>query len=280
MASSWRPAAFSPRGEARRILSRRVRRNSVGTFMPNAYNAVCPVSALKCIANHTMNKVLIRDAETITTRLDEIQEQVRAMIHNGTLRPGERVNEQALAIQLGVGRNSAREALRSLEHTGLVRIVPNRGAEVRKVSLEEALDLYDVRAGIAHTAGRLATMRLERGEEAELQKILDGMEAALAARDGAEYSSLNQVFHDKLMAATKNARLISLHKAVGAELSLHIRKGVYTMAQMQLSHAEHCSLFEALRNGRVAEAADAFESHILKGKQRMLDTVRTAPTNT
>jgi DNA-binding GntR family transcriptional regulator len=224
-----------------------------------------------------MSKVLTRDAESIATRLDEIQEQVRAMIHNGTLRPGERVNEQALAAQLGVGRNSAREALRSLEQTGLVRIVPNRGAEVRRVSLEEALDLYDVRAGVAHTAGRLATMRLEPAEEAELTRLLQAMEAALGARDGAQYSSLNQSFHDVLMAATKNPRLIGLDNAVAAELSLHIRKGVYTMAQMQLSHAEHTQLVEAMRNGRVAEAADAFERHILNGKQRMLDTVRTAP---
>lgn len=226
-----------------------------------------------------MTKVVARDAEAITTRLDEIQEQVRAMIHNGTLRPGERVNEQALAMQLGVGRNSAREALRSLEQTGLVRIVPNRGAEVRKVSLEEALDLYDVRAGIAHTAGRLATVRMEPAEEAELQKLLAGMEAALAARDGSRYSSLNQAFHDLLMTATKNPRLVALDKAVAAELSLHIRKGVYTMAQMQMSHVEHKQLVEALRNGKVGEAADAFQRHIMNGKQRMLDTVRTAPAS-
>jgi DNA-binding GntR family transcriptional regulator len=226
-----------------------------------------------------MTKTVTRDAETIANRLDEIQEQVRTMIHTGALRPGERVNENALAAQLGVGRNSAREALRALEQVGLVRIVPNRGAEVRKVSLEEALDLYDVRAGIAHTAGRLAAMRLDAGDEAEIQRLLKGMEAALAARDGGKYSALNQSFHTALMAATKNPRLIALDKAVAAELSLHIGKGVYTMAQMQLSHAEHCDLVDALRDGRVADAADAFERHILNGKQRMLDTVRSAPAS-
>lgn len=222
-----------------------------------------------------MTKTATRDAEAIANRLDEIQEQVRTMIHTGALRPGERVNENALAAQLGVGRNSAREALRALEQVGLVRIVPNRGAEVRKVSLEEALDLYDVRAGIAHSAGRLAAMRLEAAEEAEIQRLLDGMEAALAARDGAEYSDLNQAFHTTLMTATKNPRLVGMDKAVAAELSLHIRKGVYTTAQMQLSHAEHRDIVRALSDGRVAETADAFERHILNGKQRMLDTVRS-----
>lgn len=224
-----------------------------------------------------MSKTLTRDAETITARQDVIQEQVRAMIDDGTLRPGERVNEQALAQQLGVGRNSAREALRSLERTGLVRIVPNRGAEVRKVSLEEALDLYDVRAGIAHVAGRLATMRLESAEEAALAQLVAQMGAALNARDGVAYSQWNLAFHEKLMQATKNPRLISMDQSVAAELSLHIRKGVYMMAQMQLSFAEHELMFDAVRNGRVVDAAQAFERHILNGKQRMLDTMRSAP---
>src|SRR5690349_7693980 len=111
-----------------------------------------------------MTKSTPRAAESISSRLDDIRAQVRAMITNGTLKPGDRVNEQALAAQLGVGRNSAREALRLLERSGLVRIVPNRGAEVRKITLEEALDLYDVRAGLARVAGRLAASRLSAGE--------------------------------------------------------------------------------------------------------------------
>jgi DNA-binding GntR family transcriptional regulator len=225
-----------------------------------------------------MSKVVLRDAEVIATRLDEIQDEVRRMISEGRLQPGERVNEQALAAQLGVGRNSAREALRSLERSGLVRIVPNRGAEVRKVSLEAALDLYDLRAGIARTAGRLAATRLETSEEARLLELMEQMEGALNARDGGTYHQLNNVFHDCLMAITKNPRLIDVNKTVEAELSLYLRKGVYTMAQMQLSHTEHSQLVEALRSGKVVEAADRFEGHILTGKQRMLDTVtRSVP---
>ena len=220
-----------------------------------------------------MSKVVLRDADAIATRLDEIQDQVKRMIATGTLRPGERVNEQALAAQLGVGRNSAREALRSLERSGLIRIVPNRGAEVRRVSLEAALDLYDVRAGIARTAGRLAASRLETAEETRLMELMDQMEAALKARDGVLYQKLNASFHDHLMAITKNPRLIDLNSTIETELSLYLRKGVYTMAQMQLSHAEHSQLVDALRNGKVMEAANLFESHILTGKQRMLDTV-------
>ena len=227
-----------------------------------------------------MSKAVLRDAEAIASRLDDIKEEVRRMIAQGELLPGERVNEQALAAQLGVGRNAAREALRSLERSGLVRIVPNRGAEVRKVSLEAALDLYDLRAGIARTAGRLAATRLEADEETALVALMEQMQGALNGRDGAAYHQLNNKFHDHLMAITKNARLIELNNTIETELSLYLRKGVYTMAQMQLSHAEHSRLVEALRSGKVAETADLFESHILTGKQRMLDTMTRSPPQT
>ena len=214
-----------------------------------------------------------RDAESISSRLDEIRDRVRGMISDGTLAPGERINEQALAVQLGVGRNMAREALRLLERSGLVRITPNRGAEVCKITMEEALDLYDVRAGLAQVAGRLAASRLAASEEASLLTLVQQMQQALAQRDGATYSELNTVFHNLLMAATKNPRLIDVNARIEDELSLYLHKGVYTIAQMQGSFGEHERIFEAVRNGRAAEAAEAFEAHVLCGKQRMLDTV-------
>jgi DNA-binding GntR family transcriptional regulator len=199
------------------------------------------------------------------------------MIESGQLKPGERINEQALAAQLGVGRGPAREALRSLERTGLVRIVPNRGAEVCQVALEEALDLYDLRAGLARTAGRLVAARLSPTEEAALTSLMDRMNAAVAARDGVTYTQLNVEFHVRLMAATKNPRLIEFNAAVEGELRLYLHKGVYSTAQMSASHEEHQRLLKAVIDGRVNEAAEAFESHIQAGKQRMLDTVSSAP---
>lgn len=220
-----------------------------------------------------MTKSAARDPDAIAARLEDIRGQVRSMILSGVLKPGERVNEQALAQQLGVGRNSAREALRSLERSGLVRIVPNRGAEVRRITLEEALDLYDLRSGVARVAGRLAAARLAPGEETELEGLLQRMEKALQARDGVVYGVLNIEFHRVLMSATRNPRLIEVNESVESELQLYLRKGVYSVSQMHDSHEEHRRLFEAVRNGRVHEAAEAFESHILTGKQRMLDTM-------
>jgi DNA-binding GntR family transcriptional regulator len=120
-----------------------------------------------------MTRANVRDPDAITFKLDEIREKVRMLIQNGELKPGERVNEQALAGQLGVSRNAAREALRSLEQSGLVTIIPNRGAEVRRVLLEDALHLYDIRAGLSRTSGRLIALRITAEEEKELLALAD-----------------------------------------------------------------------------------------------------------
>jgi DNA-binding GntR family transcriptional regulator len=221
------------------------------------------------------DKNLIRAPDAIAARVEEVREYVKHMIDQGEVLPGERINEQALAQRLQIGRATAREALRSLEQVGLVRIIPNRGAEVRKLSLEDALHLYDVRAGLARTSGRLVALRIAAEDEKKLLVLLDEMGAAVNARDHENYQRLNAAFHQVLMQTTRNPRLIALNDAVENELKLYLRKGVFTLAQIRVSHMEHRKILEAAMSGQAEVAAEAFEQHILTGKQRMLDTVHT-----
>lgn len=226
-----------------------------------------------------MTKALMRNPEAIAFRLDDIREKIRLLIQSGKLKAGERVNEQALAGQLGVSRNAARDALRSLEQSGLVTIIPNRGAEVRKVSLEDALHLYDIRAGLARTSGRLIALRITTEEERELISLIDNMGKAVEKRDNLEYHQLNESFHRTLMQITKNPRLVSVNDALESELQLYLRQGVYTLAQMRTSQLEHRKILEAIVSGEPEFAAEAFEKHVLTGKQRMLDTTGSQPRN-
>ena len=219
-----------------------------------------------------MTRATVRDPDAIAFRLDDIREKVRMLIQNGELKPGERVNEQALATQLGVSRNAAREALRSLEQSGLVTIIPKRGAEVRRLSLEDALHLYDIRAGLSRTSGRLIALRITEGEEKALLDLADQMDGAVERRNNHEYHDLNAAFHEALMRITKNPRLIAVNDAVEGELKLYLNRGVFTLAQMRMSQLEHRKILDAITSGQPEVAAEAFERHVLTGKQRMLDT--------
>jgi DNA-binding GntR family transcriptional regulator len=219
-----------------------------------------------------MTRANVRDPDAIAFKLDDLREKVRMLIQNGDLKQGERVNELALAAQLGVSRSAARDALRSLEQSGLVTIIPNRGAEVRRVLLEDALHLYDIRAGLSRTSGRLIALRITAEEEKELLTLADSMDAAVEHRNYQEYHDLNAAFHCVLMSITKNPRLIALNDAVENELKLYLSKGVFTLAQMRMSQLEHRKILEAITSGQPEVAAEAFEKHVLTGKQRMLDT--------
>src|SRR5579871_5993961 len=119
-------------------------------------------------------------------------EALERMIINGELQAGDRINESTLAQMFGISRGPIREACRSLEKSNLVRVVANRGAFVREMSIEQAAEIYDVRAHLFGLAGRLAAIRATPREIEELAAMVGEM---ARARDIDAYYPLNVAFH-------------------------------------------------------------------------------------
>ena len=192
------------------------------------------------------------------------------MVLRGDIEAGERINELRLAGRLK-SRGPVREALRSLERAGLLVAIPNRGMFVRKLELEEALHLYDVRAGLARVAARLAAQRASAKQLKRLQALFHRMEQACAAREVAQFYHWNSAFHAELMETSCNPRLVAMSESVRNELQLYLGKGVVGPAQLRKSQAEHRTVLAAIERGDAEAAGAAFEAHVLAGKQRMLD---------
>ncbi|MBM3355961.1 MAG: GntR family transcriptional regulator, partial [Betaproteobacteria bacterium] len=89
-----------------------------------------------------------------------VQREIERRILEGALAPGAKLNEADLAGELRVSRGPVREAFRGLEQSGLVRTEKNRGVFVRQVSLDEANEIYEVRAALEGMVGRLAAKRI------------------------------------------------------------------------------------------------------------------------
>lgn len=216
-----------------------------------------------------------KSLETSTTEhvdvIDRVRQEVLGMVKNGEIEPGERVNEVNLAQRLNIGRNIAREALRTLEYAGIIRIVPNRGAEVRKISMEEAIDLYEVRAGLSRAAGRAIAKRADR----EDIRVLNGLQAELARiideGNDLEYNRVNIEFHATLMNASRNPRLIVINADIEDELSLYMTRGTYSPGALRDSLVEHQAIVTAIERGDEEQAGAAFERHVLNGRQRVLE---------
>ena len=204
---------------------------------------------------------------------DRVREEIERMILSGEYPSGARINESEVAQRLRTSRAPVREALQALVSHGVVRSVRNRGMFVREVSLEEALDLYDIRAGLACTTGRLLAARAGRAQLGRMEALWEAMDAASRDEDSDRYHVLNLGFHEYLLTSTGNARLIELLGIVQKELALFMRRGVLGPQRLSVSNAEHRDIIDAIKSGDVEQAGLAYMRHIQQGKQRMLDSL-------
>ena len=203
--------------------------------------------------------------------VQRVRAQLEEMILAGELQPGERLNELSLSARFEIGRAHLREAVRALEEAHLIEVIANRGALVRKIDLPEALELFDIRAGLARSAGRLAVVRGTRKQIKEIQETHRHMGAAATKGDLSRFQALNLRFHGLLFDAAGNARLRDMDLAVRNEMQLYIRENVRSEAQLKVSCDEHTAIVSALASADAEACAAAFENHILNGKRRLMD---------
>jgi DNA-binding GntR family transcriptional regulator len=202
-----------------------------------------------------------------------VQRELERMIAAGELKGGDRINESALALKLGMSRGPIREACRTLEQTGVLRSAINRGFFVREISLREALDIYDVRAKLSGLAGRLAAANATRAQLAELESVVDRMDDALERDDIGAYYPLNVEFHTRLIACAGNHKLDQLWPALESELHLFRRQGLVMPGSMRASNHEHRRIVAALKAGDGDTAERVVAEHIEAGKARLLRSI-------
>lgn len=203
----------------------------------------------------------------------EVRDELERMILHGEVEAGERLNENSLAEQLGVSRGPVREAARSLEREGLVTAVANQGVFVRKLSVEDVLELYDLRAMIA---GYLCGLAAERGgaeDKADLRGFVTRMDGAIAAGDEQRYFSLNLAFHDRVADASGAGRAKTLYGSLGKEVRLMRLRVLSGEASLKLSNAEHDRIVTAIERGDAEAARREGAEHHLNGKKRLLETL-------
>src|ERR1700709_2538846 len=105
--------------------------------------------------------------------------ELERMILSGELAPGVKLTEMALATRLGVSRGPVREACRMLDEAGLVRTEKNRGVFVRDVPIDEAIEIFDLRAAMDELVGRRLAERITPAALKEARGLVDQMEQAV-----------------------------------------------------------------------------------------------------
>jgi len=141
---------------------------------------------------------------------EHIVEDLENKITGGTLKPGQRIIEEALCKTFGVSRSPVREAFQILENRGFVVREPRKGISVARITPLEAENIYRIRASLDGLATSLAVRNQTPDLLRKLKKIHEQMIRAAEKENGAAYQQLNQKFHTVLINACGNPRLIQL----------------------------------------------------------------------
>ncbi len=187
-----------------------------------------------------------------------------------TIQPGERLNEAALALRMGISRGPIREAIRMLTGLGLVTAVPNRGVFVRQISVREMAEIYELRALLFGFAAERACEHLAEPQRARLEELLDQMDAACEAGESTAYYELNLRFHALILELSGNQRAQQAYDDHVKELHLFRRSFFNSPGNMRRSNAEHRAIFDAMARGEARRARTLAERHVLSGRERLL----------
>lgn len=199
--------------------------------------------------------------------------ELERMIISGDMEPGEHINENAFAESRGISRGPIREACRRLEQIGLLEFKANRGFFVREISLEDVLEIYDVRAGLFFHAGRILARRITDLQLEELTELNERMLAEHARGEDAEYYRLNRLFHSRIMAFTGNRRLSEVYENLDKEVHLWRKRALALDGNVRASAEDHAVILETLRGGNPAKIARCLRDHSLAGRNRLLRTM-------
>lgn len=193
---------------------------------------------------------------------DEVVEHLRDMIVTGQLAEGGRLREKELCDQLGVSRTPLREAFKVLAVEGLVEILPNRGARILRLTLDELEQMFEIIGALEGLSGELACKRITADEIAEIKALNDRMVACFQRNDLIRLFKIDQEIHRRIVNASRNKVL----RDVYTSLNLRMRRARYIGARKDARQRQlvddHIEMIKALTARDAGRIGRVMRQHI------------------
>lgn len=201
------------------------------------------------------------------SRSEVAYSNLRAAIHSGRFRAGDRMREVEIADMLGISRTPVRDALKRLEADGLLVAAPRRGLVVAELDQQQVTELYAVRDVLEGLAARLAAQHASPAEIAAMQDLLQ-RQARSHEDDLPALARLNRLFHDIVYRAARNRYLVEVLDSF--ESSLALLPGTTYIAPGRAASAmkEHAEMVEAIER-RDPAGAEALARHHVRSAERI-----------
>ena len=231
------------------------------------------IRLLKLTLEETLQELTVHSAGPVAIEKlalhDQVANQIRDMIIEGYLKPGSRIDEVALANELGVSRTPFREALRTLAAEGLVVSQRSKGCVVREFTAKDVRDMLEFLAHIEKLAGRMVCKKASDAEIDDLLAIHEQMLEFWNKRDRLPYYKLNQQFHSKLSLYAGNGALSETQANLQARLKRIRFMGNQHADYWDDAVSEHQDMIDALKKRDGDRLGSILEEHILNSWMRV-----------
>jgi DNA-binding GntR family transcriptional regulator len=194
---------------------------------------------------------------------------LREAILSGEILPGTPLREVALATELGVSRNTVREAARLLGSEGLVRHQMNRGIAVTEITAADIRDIYAARAVIETAGADTLTAHRDPGIYRRMDSLAGQIEEAFARDDPAGVLECDRLFHATLVTAARSPRLTGFYAQLQHEQQLALSLAERSSRALGRTADDHRAVLDALR-GTPAQARAAVSAHLHAGAAELL----------
>lgn len=192
----------------------------------------------------------------------DVTAALREAIIGGRFMPSERLIEIELAQRFETNRVQIRAALSKLEGEGLVVSEPNRGARVRVVTAEEALEISEARAMMEVLVAAKAAERASDDDVAKLQAILDRMRDAITGGDLIGYSNLNGELHTEIRRIARHKTATRILSLLNSQVVRFQFRAILIPGRAAKSFAEHEAIVGAIRAHDPERARTAMTQHL------------------
>ncbi len=210
------------------------------------------------IACQNLNKMLKNDELGI-----QAYRELRKMIINGKLAPGQKIVQEKLASQMGISRTPLRVALHMLEAENLIEPKNKTGFKVKTIDNKEILEIFDCRIALESTAAGILAKNISPADAQKLSRFFQPYEN----KKGGEYDSYKKTdtqFHDFIVEKCGNKYLYKLFKQ-GNLITYIERIGLIRPPEFTLD--DHLDIIRAILAHDPDAAEKAMKSHLIKSKE-------------
>lgn len=200
-----------------------------------------------------------------------IYDKIKSMILSNELKPGQKIIQEKLASELGVSRTPLNKALQMLEFELLIESIPRKGMFVKKIDLNEMLDVFDCRAGIDAVAARIAASKCDPAIAIKLKQIFAPFIGMKGKIPPDSYKSADEKFHKELINSAGNkilSRLFSMDNLSRKAFQLGL------VRPPEKTIIDHLKIIDAISKNDPNKAANAAAMHIQKSRNLIATLIK------